>query len=74
MSTPAAEPLPDLSKILPPPSTPETRVPAADNPAECPAVAPENPVGDCLGLPIYVECRYGTYTCVCDWYHWLCAG
>jgi PPE-repeat protein len=54
-------------------ATPD-RTPAADNPAECPDVAPDNPVGDCLGLPVYVQCKYGTYVCVCDWYHWLCAG
>jgi hypothetical protein len=69
-----AEALPDLTEILPPLSTPETRVPSPDNPAECPATAPENPVGDCLGLPVYLECTYGTYYCVCDWFHWLCAG
>ena len=69
-----AEALPDLGEILPPPSTPEMRVPSPDNPAECPATAPENPIGDCLGLPVYLECTYGTYFCVCDWYHWLCAG
>lgn len=51
--------------------------PKADNPAECPSLAPPNPVGDCLGLPIYVICGYGKqggaeYTCTCDWYHWLC--
>jgi hypothetical protein len=67
-------PLPDLTDIIPPPSTPESRVPSPNNPAECPAMAPENPVGDCLGLPIYLECEYGTYYCVCDWFHWLCAG
>ena len=66
--------LPDLSGVLPPLSTPDNRPPAPDNPAECPAVAPENPVGDCLGLPIYVVCNYGTYSCTCDWYHWLCFG
>jgi hypothetical protein len=52
--------------------------PSPSNPAECPAVAPENPVGDCLGLPIYLVCEYGDdtywYVCTCDWYHWLCAG
>jgi hypothetical protein len=69
-----AEAFPDLGEILPPLSTPETRVPSPDNPAECPATAPENPVGDCLGLPVYLECNYGTYYCVCDWFHWLCAG
>lgn len=72
--TAGAAPLPDLDDILPPLSTPETRIPSPNNPAECPAEAPENPVGDCLGLPIYLECNYGTYFCVCDWYHWLCAG
>jgi hypothetical protein len=51
--------------------------PKADNPKECPSLAPPNPVGDCLGLPIYVICGYGSqggaqYTCTCDWYHWLC--
>jgi hypothetical protein len=69
-----AAPLPDLTDVLPPLSTPETRIPSPNNPAECPATAPENPVGDCLGLPVYLECEYGTYYCVCDWYHWLCAG
>jgi len=69
-----AQALPDLGEILPPLSTPETRVPSPNNPAECPATAPENPVGDCLGLPVYLECSYGTYYCVCDWFHWLCAG
>ncbi len=52
--------------------------PSPDNPAECPAVAPENPVGDCLGLPVYLVCEYGDdtywYVCTCDWFHWLCAG
>jgi hypothetical protein len=52
--------------------------PSPNNPMECPAIAPENPVGDCLGLPIYLNCEYGDdtywYVCVCDWYHWLCAG
>ena len=69
-----AEALPDLGGILPPLSTPETRIPSPSNPAECPATAPEDPIGDCLGLPVYLECNYGTYFCVCDWYHWLCAG
>jgi hypothetical protein len=65
----------------PPPLFPEpvdvTTLPASpDNPPECPDVAPENPVGDCLGLPVYLGCQWGnderTYTCICDWYHWLC--
>jgi hypothetical protein len=52
--------------------------PKKDNPPECPSLAPPNPVGNCLGLPIYVICGYGAeggqqYTCTCDWYHWLCA-
>ena len=49
-----------------------------NNPPECPAVAPADPVGDCLGLPVYLTCEYGDdtywYVCTCDWYHWLCAG
>jgi hypothetical protein len=73
-AAPAEEELPDLSGLVPPLSTPDNRPPAPDNPPECPAVAPENPVGDCLGLPIYVACNYGTYSCTCDWYHWLCFG
>lgn len=50
--------------------------PSPDNPPECPQGAPENPIGDCLGLPVYLGCSYsdGTrvYNCICDWYHWLC--
>jgi hypothetical protein len=50
--------------------------PLPNNPKECPAGAPANPVGPCLGLPIYVGCNYTNgqrqYSCVCDWYHWLC--
>jgi hypothetical protein len=64
----------ELPDLFPPPSTPQTRVADPNNPPECPAQAPENPIGDCAGLPIYVECKYGTYHCVCDWIHWLCAG
>ena len=48
--------------------------PSPDNPPECPKEAPENPIGDCAGLPVYLECVYGTYYCLCDWVHWLCAG
>ena len=70
----AMEALEALAEIFPPLSTPETRIPSPDNPAECPDVAPENPVGDCLGLPVYLGCSYGTYNCICDWYHWLCFG
>lgn len=70
----ASPPAPAEPPLFPEPSTPESRVPSPDNPPECPAVAPENPIGDCIGLPVYVECVYGTYYCVCDWVHWLCAG
>lgn len=74
-STGGAEPPPiDLDMLFPPPTPPSERKPDPNNPPECPAVAPENPVGDCAGLPIYVNCKYGTYNCICDWYHWLCAG
>jgi hypothetical protein len=60
------------------PEPPPEYLPSPSNPPECPAVAPEDPVGDCLGLPVYVTCEYGDdnywYVCTCDWYHWLCAG
>ena len=50
--------------------------PSPNNPAECPVGAPANPVGSCLGLPVYLSCSWTdgarTYTCICDWYHWLC--
>jgi hypothetical protein len=62
--------------LVPPPTDVTTLPPSPDNPPECPAVAPENPVGDCLGLPVYLSCSWSdgtrTYSCVCDWYHWLC--
>ncbi len=48
------------------------REPDPNNPPECPKHAPENPIGSCIGLPIYVTCSYTTYHCICDWYHWLC--
>lgn len=45
--------------------------------AECPAEPPPIPIigGPCLG--IYFDCNWthesgATYTCVCDWVHWLC--
>ncbi|HMI94307.1 MAG TPA: hypothetical protein VK509_23205 [Polyangiales bacterium] len=67
---------PDMAGTMAPPTA--DYAPSPDNPAECPAVAPENPVGDCLGMPIYLVCEYGDdsfwYVCTCDWYHWLCAG
>lgn len=43
-----------------------------DNPMECPPEAPENPIGSCLGVPVYATCTYGTYACICDWFHWIC--
>ena len=50
--------------------------PVPANPKECPPGAPANPIGLCLGLPIYLACNYTdgvrNYGCVCDWYHWLC--
>jgi len=58
----------------PDPFAPGDRTPDPNNIPECPKVAPENPIGDCLGIPVYAVCSYTTYTCICDWYHWLCAG
>jgi hypothetical protein len=50
--------------------------PAPNNPPECPKGAPANPIGSCVGLPVYLACNYtnGTvnYGCICDWVHWLC--
>ncbi|HMJ16364.1 MAG TPA: hypothetical protein VK524_33350 [Polyangiaceae bacterium] len=50
--------------------------PVATNPKECPPGAPANPIGPCVGLPIYVACNYTNgsvnYGCICDWVHWLC--
>lgn len=44
---------------------------------ECPAEPPPIPIigGPCLG--IYFSCGWtdtsgATYTCICDWVHWLC--
>jgi hypothetical protein len=72
---PAAPPAePGLDDFLPS-SNPADYKPAADNPDECPAEAPENPLGPCIGQSIYVVCNYGaTYSCVCDWVHWICIG
>lgn len=63
---------PTDSGPAPNPFAPGDRTPSPDNIPECPKVAPENPIGDCLGIPVYAVCSYTTYTCVCDWYHWLC--
>jgi len=46
--------------------------PSPDNPKECPPIAPDNPIGSCIGVPVYATCTYGTYSCLCDWVHWLC--
>jgi hypothetical protein len=64
---PAPAPAPEPAPELPPDYTP-----SPDNPPECPTVVPDDPVGPCDGLPVYLECLYGEYYCVCDWYHWLC--
>lgn len=66
----------DPFQALFPPATgaPPDRTPSPDNPPECPDEAPENPLGPCAGLPVYIVCTYGTYTCICDWVHWMCAG
>jgi len=70
--------LPGLDDLFPAgdggadPFVPGDRTPNADNIAECPKVAPENPIGDCLGVPVYATCGYTTYNCICDWYHWIC--
>ena len=53
--------------------------PSPNNIPECPATAPENPWGPCVGVPVYATCDYGTspapfYTCICDWIHWICVG
>ena len=50
--------------------------PSPDNIPECPAEAPENPWGPCVGVPVYATCNYTdgtrTYGCICDWIHWIC--
>lgn len=48
------------------------REPDASNIPECPKHAPENPIGSCIGVPIYATCGYSGYNCICDWYHWIC--
>jgi hypothetical protein len=63
-----------LPPLFPEPVTPDNRPPAPDNPAECPSEAPADPLGPCLGLPVYLECNYGSYFCICDWFHWICVG
>jgi len=75
-STPDPVQTPDaaLPPLFPELSTPDNRPPSPDNPAECPATAPEDPWGPCVGLPVYLECSYGTYFCICDWIHWICVG
>jgi hypothetical protein len=74
----AAAPDPFADAALPPlfpePSTPDNRPPSPDNPTECPSEAPADPWGPCVGLPVYLECNYGTYFCICDWIHWICVG
>lgn len=48
------------------------REPDPANPKECPQHAPENPIGSCIGVPVYAVCSYTTYNCICDWIHWIC--
>ncbi|MDH5674824.1 MAG: hypothetical protein OEZ06_22030 [Myxococcales bacterium] len=53
--------------------------PSPNNIPQCPATAPENPWGPCVGVPVYAVCDYGTqpapfYSCICDWIHWICVG
>jgi hypothetical protein len=69
----ASLPMQDASTPpAPNPLTPGDRTPDPKNIPECPKVAPENPIGSCIGVPVYAVCGYTTYTCICDWYHWLC--
>ncbi len=72
MSDAGATPAPTSDAAAPDPFAPGDRTPNKDNPKECPAVAPENPIGDCIGVGIYATCGYTTYNCICDWYHWIC--
>jgi hypothetical protein len=60
------EPVVDAGPVVP------GRAPDPSNIPECPATAPENPVGSCIGVPIYATCGYSGYNCICDWYHWIC--
>lgn len=48
--------------------------PSPNNHKSCPATAPANPLGSCIGTPVYAICSYGNYACLCDWVHWLCIG
>ncbi len=71
----ASTPTPTLRSdggAAPNPFAPGDRTPSPDNIPECPKEAPENPVGSCIGVPIYATCSYTTYNCICDWYHWIC--
>lgn len=74
-TTPATTPGPPAAPppIFPPPDP--DRTPSVDNIAECPDVAPADPWGPCIGVPVYATCKYGTtYSCLCDWIHWICVG
>jgi hypothetical protein len=66
--------LPDVPGLSTASSGSQDRTPSPDNPPECPDVAPADPFGSCVGLPVYVTCEYGSYSCICDWVHWICAG
>lgn len=62
----------DGSVVTPAPGAPRDLTPSPDNIKECPPTAPDNPVGSCIGVPIYATCSYTSYNCICDWYHWIC--
>jgi hypothetical protein len=68
----AGTPPPDTTPADPNDEVIPGREPDATNIPECPKRAPENPIGSCIGVPIYASCGYSGYNCICDWYHWLC--
>jgi hypothetical protein len=77
-SAPDTASAPAPAAATPPPLFPAPdpdRTPSPDNIPECPAEAPDNPIGPCAGVPVYAVCNYGTtYSCICDWIHWICVG
>jgi hypothetical protein len=56
------------------PTGPADYTPSPDNHETCPDLPPENPWGNCLGVPVYAVCGYTDYNCICDWFHWICLG
>ena len=74
--SPAADPPADTTPAF---TSLADLAPSPNNIPECPATAPENPWGPCVGVPVYAVCDYGTapapyYTCICDWIHWIGIG